>query len=243
MSDAFRRIVAEATHNRKTTAEVVAEALRRAILEGALSGGERLRQNELASQFGVSRMPIREALRLLETEGLVTAQPHRGYTVTQLSPEQLEEIYEIRTCLEAMAARLGVPLLRDDDLSALEGLYDAMRDASDVPTFLRLNRAFHGRIYEASGRRRLCDLIDRFRDEVEPYLRLYLSLVRQDDRGHQDHGAILEACRQRDGELAARRTSEHLSRIAAGLSAFLRGRAHPSGTATVDQRAVGSTAR
>lgn len=241
MSDAFRRIVAEATHNRKTTAEVVAEALRRAILEGALSGGERLRQNELASQFGVSRMPIREALRLLETEGLVTAQPHRGYTVTQLSPEQVGEIYEMRTCLEAMAARLAAPLLSDDDLSALEALYDAMRGAADVATFLRLNRAFHGRIYAASGRRRLCDLIDRLRDEVEPYLRVYLSLVRQDDRGHEDHAAILEACRLRDPDLAARRTSEHLSRIAEGLSAFLRGRARPAGVPALDDRSVAST--
>ena len=106
-----------------TAQELVLASVRKAILSGVLGPGARLRQEELAEVFGTSRIPVREALRALEYEGLVTSEPHRGFTVTALDADDVEEVYDLRILLESEAVRLALPLLTDEDLEDLEVLF------------------------------------------------------------------------------------------------------------------------
>src|SRR5437762_13748264 len=116
------RIIAAASASSHTAQDVVLSAMREAILTAALPPGMRLRQEKLAVMFGTSRIPVREALRALEYEGLVTSFPYRGFTVTELDADDIEEVYDLRVLLESHAVRLAVPLMTDDDLRMLEEL-------------------------------------------------------------------------------------------------------------------------
>ena len=115
--------------------------------------GARLRQEELAELFGPAD-PVREALRALEYEGLVTSEPHRGFTVTSLDADDVEEVYDLRIVLEGHALRLAVPLLTDDDLSELGQLYDEMTTAATPDEQLAAREHFYLRLYSVSGRPR-----------------------------------------------------------------------------------------
>jgi DNA-binding GntR family transcriptional regulator len=110
------RIIAEVAAEKHTAQDLVLTSMRQAILTAALPPGMRLRQERLADLFGTSRIPVREALRALEYEGLVTSLPYRGFTVTELDADDVEEVYELRVLLETHAVRLAVPLITDDDL-------------------------------------------------------------------------------------------------------------------------------
>src|SRR5947209_5967811 len=119
-TEKLRAIIAAARHDNVTAQELVLASVRDAILAGVLDPGARLRQEELAELFGTSRIPVREALRALEYEGLVRSEPHRGFTVTSLDADDVEEVYDLRIVLESHAIRLAVPLLTDEDLVELE---------------------------------------------------------------------------------------------------------------------------
>ena len=116
----------------ETVQDGVIEALRRAVLEDVLPPGARLLQEDLAAVFQTSRIPVREALRMLEYEGLVRSEPHRGFTVTGLDTDEVEEIFELRTLLETHAIRQAVPLLTDRDIADLRVLFEAMETAPDA---------------------------------------------------------------------------------------------------------------
>src|SRR5207237_2943465 len=122
------RIIAAASESKHTAQDVVLTAMREAILPAALPPGMRLRQEKLAVMFGTSRIPVREALRALEYEGLVTSLPYRGFTVTELDADDIEEVYDLRILLEGHAVRLAVPLMTDEDLRVLEELYAKMAE-------------------------------------------------------------------------------------------------------------------
>src|SRR3954447_7631810 len=125
----LRAIVEVAREQNVTAQDVVLASVREAILSGVLEPGARLRQEELADLFGTSRIPVREALRALEYEGLVRSEPHRGFTVTSLDADDVDEVYDLRIVLETHALRLALPLLTDEDLAELEALYADMSEA------------------------------------------------------------------------------------------------------------------
>ncbi len=203
---------------RKTTQEAVADALRDAIYLGELTHGTRLTQDNLAAQFGVSRIPVREALRQLESEGLVEITPHRGAVVSALTPQGLQEIYEIRIALESLAVSLAVPRVSEEDLEKLDALISEM-DRQKVPTlWLERNREFHNALYAPAGRPRLCDLIETLRRNSERYLRIYVGLMGRMGIAQEEHRRIVEACRQRDADAAVAALRTHLSNTLAGLS-------------------------
>src|SRR5919204_6551984 len=122
----------EAVRRRRTTPGMVADVLRDAIMRGVLKGGQPLRQDELAAQFGLSRIPVREALRQLEGEGLVTVNPHRGAVVSTLSSDELQEVCEIRSALETMALRLAIPHLDEEALARAEAILVETDRETDV---------------------------------------------------------------------------------------------------------------
>jgi DNA-binding GntR family transcriptional regulator len=197
---------------------VVLGALRQAILDGVLPPGTRLRQEDLATIVGSrSRLPVREALRALEYEGLVDSTPHRGFTVTGLDPEDIEEIYDIRIVLETHAVRLAVPLLTDQDLDALRGLYDRMETSSSPDEQLAAREEFYLRLYSVTTRPRLVGMIGRLRQEVARSLRWRLV-----QHSPEHHRIFFEAVLERDAERAAAELTSHYRKVAALLRRFLR---------------------
>ncbi len=200
-----------------TLEEYVASKLREAILKGYLKPGEKLDQNEIAELLGVSRSPVRDALRKLAAEGLVQIHPYRGAIVAELSPEELEEIYLLRRVLEGLAARLAVPQIDEERLAALEEILRAMDETEDADTWIDLNYRFHHMIYEAAKRPRLLALIDNLRNIVAPYIRQYISTPEYRQSAQASHRQILEACRRRDPVAAQRETEEHLQAVVDGV--------------------------
>jgi DNA-binding GntR family transcriptional regulator len=194
---------------RPTTTALVIERLREEIRSGILPPGTRLRQMQVANRFGVSSTPVREAFTALQREGLLVSSPHRGVVVFQPTVADLRETYEIRIPLEALATRLAVEHITEDDLIALHELNEQMKTSEDYGA---LNREFHARIYEAARRPKLLQLISDMRDSSAAYLRVYAT-VAQDAPGADwldEHAAILDALQARDGEAASAAMIAHL---------------------------------
>ena len=131
----------------------IAGTLRDAILAGDYLPGERIRQDELAERHGASRLPVREALRMLEAEGLVRLVANTGAWVSEISAEECQEMYQMRERLEPLLLRMNVPSLDDADIERLQKLADAMELSDDVEDFLRLDREFHLSCLDAAARR------------------------------------------------------------------------------------------
>lgn len=206
----------------RTTPGLVAEVLREAILRNVLTGGQQLRQDEIAAHLGVSRIPVREALRQLEAEGLVTFFPHRGAVVSELSHQEVQEIYEIRIPLEATALRLALPRLTQQDLERAEAILEAIDRETEVAKWSGLNREFHTILYTPADRPRLLALINTLRTNVERYQRIYISLMQHKVNSQREHRQILEACRRRDVGTAVQALESHLGQAAQELVAYLR---------------------
>jgi DNA-binding GntR family transcriptional regulator len=205
----LRQIIDDARGDAVTGQEVVLVAVRRAILNGVFEPGARLRQEELAEVFGTSRIPIREALRALEYEGLVSSEPHRGFTVSALEADDVEEVYDLRAVLESHAVRLALPLLTDQDLDELEALFDAMQSATSPDEQLAAREHFYRRLYSVTGRPRLVGLIMRLRQEVARVLRW--ATIQHSSEIHEQ---FFEAVRVGDADRAAAHLSNHYRRVA-----------------------------
>lgn len=205
-----------------TVQEIVTERLRNAILRGELKPGEKLVQDELGRRYGVSRMPIREACRILEGEGLVTFHRRRGVVVKELSGDEIREIFSIRALLEGMAAELAATHMTGEVVSELHDILAHMEAALDDPDrYLDLNQVFHDTLFGASQRRRLVSLINRMRHTVEPYLRLHLSAEGRMPDSLAEHRAIYQACASGDGEEATRQAENHIRSALRALLASL----------------------
>lgn len=149
---------------RGTAHVYVRETLRQDILNGTLAGGERLAQSEIAKQLGVSTTPVREALRDLASEGLVTIDPHRGGFVMELQRQDVEEIYELRHQLEPLALQLAFPGITPELIERLDQLNNEMTATSHLAAWVELNRDFHMTIYSAAQRPRLLSIIASLQD-------------------------------------------------------------------------------
>jgi DNA-binding GntR family transcriptional regulator len=211
----------------RTVKEALVETLRDEIIQGDHAPGQYLRLDEIAARFDVSTMPVREALRDLEAEGLVTSFPHRGAMVTQLSADELQDIYDIRVVLEEMATRLAVPLLTEAALTELTSLVEEMEDhLSDVVAVVKTNHQFHLTLYAASGRRHLCELNRMLRYRVQHYLHVFIveSELGHSSRTQGEHRAILEACKRGDAEEAAALMRDHVAQVGRAIVEYVRQR-------------------
>lgn len=204
--------VARVSERAPTAQDRAAASLRDAILEGRLKPGQRVNQEEWAGRTGVSLIPVREALRALAGEGLVEYRARRGYAVTELDLEDLEEVYRLRRVLEADALRRGVPRATTDDVSALQREADACRRASGVAGRLAANRRFHDRLHALPGSRVLTRLIDLLWDSTEAYRALYYSLEGEPEEAERAHAAIIAAIAAGDAELAVSLQDAHRDR-------------------------------
>jgi DNA-binding GntR family transcriptional regulator len=198
-------------------AAVYAE-LRGAILAGAMRPHERITENQVAERFGLSRTPVREAFRKLESEGLIVVVPQRGAFVSQPSLEDILEIYQIRTPLECMSARIAADAITADQLRRLEELMEADRgrhDGRSAERSLRLNREFHAIIFACTRNRRLASFLMDMQDQVHRVRVLRPSTVARLDETWEEHAAILAALRHHDAAAAEREMRRHMERARA----------------------------
>lgn len=202
-----------------TAAETICNALRSAISENMLPAGQALPQAELANGFGVSIIPVREALKRLEAEGFVTSPPNRGAMVLGMNEADIEEYSRIRALLEEQAAADGVRNMTRVQLAQVEDAYEAFVEGVAAADGQRrsgaLNRAFHNAIYVAAGRPRLFEMIDDLHTRLDRYIRGHLVIEGRKEVTDREHKAILDACRARDADLCARLTREHILEAAA----------------------------
>ncbi len=189
-----------------------------------LKPGERVRQEKLAERLNVSRVPVREALKALEAEGQVAYQPHRGYTVVELSLEELEEIYLIRSLLETEATRWAVPKVDAELIQRLEALtahMDELVKADDFSRYVEANRDFHFTLFERARLPRLYRMIEVLWQVSEAY-RSAISDSTWGERAQKYHRALLEACKAKDVTEAIAIQDEHRSDAIVNITAFLK---------------------
>jgi DNA-binding GntR family transcriptional regulator len=199
--------------SRRTLAAQVQERVREAILKQMLKPGDRIDQNKLADELQVSMAPVREALKGLEAEGLVTIQPRRGAFVVEVSISDMDDLYFTRQLIEGEAIYLAVPLLADKDFAALQQMIDLMREATasgDITTYISYNRLFHLHIYNALNNQHLLQVIQMLWERSELYRYRYMFMTRDHERIHLEHDAILDACRKGDQALAKTLAQEHI---------------------------------
>lgn len=195
---------------RQATHEVVADALREAIATGRLKARQPLPQAEIAANLQVSHIPVREALRQLESEGLVTYQPNRGATVSALSTAEIREIYDIRAMLETGAIRLAAPILPAENLVRAAAVLDLAERTDDGATWGTLDMEFHTLMYHLDLRPRLQDLITELLRRVDRYWMSYGLMLKYRTRFDTEHRDMLAALSSRDGERAEKLLGAHL---------------------------------
>jgi DNA-binding GntR family transcriptional regulator len=198
-----------------TTQQHAVEALRQAIVSRDLRPGQRVIQEDLAERLGVSVAPVREALRVLEQEGQLTYRPRRGYFVTELRIEDLEEIYSLRKVLEESAARHAVPELDGEALDrvslAAKDCVDAA-EAGDVAGELAANRRFHFGILEAPDKPHIMRLIQLLWDSTEAYRAMYYNSAAERRASVDAHDRILDAVRAQDVDRTVAELDAHRQR-------------------------------
>ncbi|WP_319410370.1 GntR family transcriptional regulator [uncultured Cohaesibacter sp.] len=204
---------------RRTTTSIVADELRNRILRGDIKEGEQVRQEAVANELGVSRIPVREALRLLEAEGLITLVSHKGAEVTRLEPSEIEELFEIRTMLEVWLIEHAMDAITEEDFAEAQKFLDAMRHAP-VKDWGPLNWQFHEALYRAANKPTTLKLLKRVHDNADRYVRLQLRLSKDaQERAHRQHQALIDAAHMKDKYLASRLLTEHINSIKTQLIA------------------------
>ncbi|WP_174722106.1 GntR family transcriptional regulator [Cryobacterium sp. TMT2-42-4] len=198
----------------------IATRLREAILTGAYAPGARIRQEDIAEEFGASRLPVREALRILESDGLVTLIANTGAWVSHLSLAECQEMYQIRERIEPLLLRYSLPQLSAETLDRLQELADEMQAGSNVETFLHLDREFHLLSYTGATTSMLGDTVRRLWNSTQHYRRAFTVLIGPDHNQavHYEHQLLVGALRRGDGEDAERVLSGHIRRTRLELS-------------------------
>ena len=194
----------------RTAQQKVYEVLKDRIINGVLSGGQQLRQDDLASEFGVSRIPVREALIQLDSEGLVRFSPYKGAVVTTLSPLEVWDIFDIRFMLESTALNSAVDNLTEDDFHRIYEIVEAQEKSMSPMERSNLNWDFHSYIYEKAHRPKLYEMITSLHVSVDRYLRLYLRFGDSQVDSMASHQELVDALKSKDIDRAIETLRVHL---------------------------------
>lgn len=196
--------------------------LRDHILSGQLSANTRINPAEIAELLGVSRMPVREALRQLHAEGLVIMRPNRAAFVASLTAQEVEELFEIRGALEILAVRTAIQAMTPDSMAELTALKDRMdRVRGDPVEWLKRHDEFHQAICSLGNRTRLPQEIERIRLAIRPYLLMFIKVFDTIEMPGLEHGSLLEVFATGDVKAAEEAMREHVTNPAKGLIEFL----------------------
>ncbi|MGE3626195.1 MAG: GntR family transcriptional regulator [Hyphomicrobiales bacterium] len=203
--------------------------LRAAILDGSLGPGTPLRQDKLAATFGVSKIPVREALLRLVAEGLVAVEANRGFTVARLEAGEAEEVLDIRAVLECRAVSIAVPQMTDGAIAEATRILDEAEATDSIDRWGELNWAFHATLYEPAGRPKLAQLIRQTSNQTERYIRVLISNSSYRSVAEREHRTILAACSLRNAAAAAALLDQHIRQTGVLIADFLREQAGRQG--------------
>lgn len=208
-----RRLIPIRLDSYKPLREVVAETLRESIVNGTLKPGERLMEIQLAEELGVSRTPVREAIRKLELEGFVIMIPRRGTYVADLSIKDINEVFEIRTSLDVLAAGLAVERITEDELEQLERLLveiGELIEGNDIERIVEVDSQFHDVLYKASRNDRLVGIINNLREQFTRFRSISFQYPGRMKVSVEEHRRLVEAIADRNTELAQQIAREHM---------------------------------
>lgn len=198
----------------RVLSHAIASDVREGILLGKYLPGTRVRQDELAERYGTSRIPVREALRDLESEGLIVVIPNKGAWIAKLDIRECVEIYKIRELIEPLALSESVKGMSDSTIEHLSNLVKKIENADEVEGFLRFDRQFHLLSFHEAGMPTLYSMIERFWNTTQHYRRAYSHIIGNSGQWivHNEHRLIMEAIRRRDHDDAAQLLRLHIRR-------------------------------
>tara|TARA_B110000467_G_C18220301_1_gene422619 strand:- start:36 stop:704 length:669 start_codon:yes stop_codon:yes gene_type:complete len=209
----------------KTRTQLVVETLREKILSGEIKAGQPLRQAALAEELNVSRIPVREALLQLEAEGLVSFEPHKGATATELNADQVNELFDLRAMLECDLLATSLPLLTEDKLAQateiLSKLDKALGKENAANTWSELNSSYHNCLYSAANRPQTQDLVNTLNKNADRYIRMHLLWAGGISKAGPEHNQLLAYCKAGDVENAVAILKQHILSSRDEIKAFL----------------------
>ncbi|MCG7521562.1 GntR family transcriptional regulator [Ruegeria sp. Ofav3-42] len=209
---------------RQSLPDVITNDLRERILSGEMAEGETIRQEALAEDYDVSRMPIREALKRLDAEGLVQLTNNRGASVTSHSLSEIGEIFDLRVLLEVDLFKRAIPQMIEADFAACEQLLDDMErsyEAYDVGRWGSLNYEYHKALYSAADRGLTNEILQRVNLQSDRYVRMHLSVMEQREPAKKDHRQLLSLARKGQVEAACDLLTQHIQRTKDQLLAMV----------------------
>jgi len=217
----------ELPHQPLTATNAATAALRQRILAGEWPDGSQLRQEALSRELGVSRVPVREALRQLEVEGLVTIINNKGAVISELSLSEIVELLRVRVLLECDVLLEAIPRQTSADIDEAEALLArfeiALKD-KDISAWGILNAQFHLALYRAANRPQTLALIEQLHNRTDRYTRMQILLADFSDRAHHEHSQLLEMCRRKDAVSAAAFLRQHILNAEEALETYYRAR-------------------
>lgn len=221
-----KRLVPVKLDTYKPLREVVFDTLREAIISGLLRPGERLMEIQLAEELGVSRTPIREAIRKLELEGFVVMVPRKGAYVAGISLKDIADVFEVRASLESLAAGLAAERITDEELEELERILvrkGEIIEHGDVTDYVNADTEFHDKLYRASRNQRLLQILSNLQDEIHRFRSVSLAYPGRMKEALEEHRKIVEAVADRNIARAQALAWEHIEKAENGLVEVVRG--------------------
>ena len=205
---------------RATAQESVLKSLRKMLASGRLAPGQQLIQESIAARFSVSRVPVREALKVLQAEGRIVHDPHRGYFVSELDQADLEEIYQVRALLEDQALALGVPRATAKQIAIIKQHHDEGLAASgrgDIIAMSSANRKFHLAIFQLCGQARLISMIEQLWDSLDAYRAVFLGEEANRASTSAEHAKMLQAIKNKDAKESIKLQANHRDHALKGI--------------------------
>lgn len=209
-----RKLVPVKLDSYKPLREIVLEALREAIISGVLEPGERLMEIQLAEEMGVSRTPVREAIRKLELEGFVIMIPRKGAYVAGVSHKDVKDVFEIRAALEGLAAGLAAEKVTEEEIEQMERALHYEQEPKTVEEMVESDTDFHALLYKASRNERLIQILANLREQIQRFRTTSLAVPGRVKNAIQEHRAMVDAIARHDVEEAQRLATEHIESAA-----------------------------
>lgn len=195
--------------SQKNASERVTNLLRERILSGLYEDGYALRQEKLAAELGCSRIPVREAIRQLEAEGLIVTLPRRGAMVAEMPADRIRESFELRAVLEPWLITAAIPRMDESDFTAAQAIINEMADL-DLEGWADANWRFHRALYQKAAKAHALEILQRIHEGTERYVRVHMRLTSGHDKAQKDHSQILAHCRARDTQRAVSALTTHI---------------------------------
>ena len=206
---------------KKSLSESISDALRQEILTGGLAAGVQIKQEHMAQQFNVSMSAVREALKILEGEGLVDFLPNHGAAVAKLSSQEALDIFAIRVLLETQALALSIPHMTEEDYEKIAEILREEKTCTEPQRYNELNSLFHEYLYKYCANKRLNELIKLQHNSVGRYLVFYLDKMEFKEQSEQEHQELFAACQAKNITAAKRLLAQHMQKAGKTLAAFL----------------------